>query len=109
MADHNDRTPNIPGPRQQSPAAGHGLPAAAPLLLEELEDKPTRTQALRVWWADAWDDGGVLHDRWEDLRQAPALGWHGMARRSSDSPGSPSSSCSWTARPKPWPPCCTAC
>ncbi|MEU8622790.1 hypothetical protein [Streptomyces sp. NPDC048623] len=84
MANHNDndRT-TIPGPRQQSPAAGHGQahgqPAAAPLLLEELDDKQPRTQALRAWWADAWDDGGVLHDRWEDLRQAPALGWHGMA------------------------------
>ncbi|MEU3774234.1 hypothetical protein AB0F11_13700 [Streptomyces sp. NPDC032472] len=82
MADHNDRTPNIPGPRQEHPAATHGqaagLPAAAPLL-EELEDKPTRTEALRAWWADAWDAGGVLRDRWEDLRQAPDLGWHGMA------------------------------
>ncbi|AXE27906.1 hypothetical protein C0216_30845 (plasmid) [Streptomyces globosus] len=83
MADHIDRTPNVPGPRQEHPAAGHGqahsLPAAAPLLLEELDEKQPRAQALRVWWADAWDDGGVLHDRWEDLRQAPALGWHGMA------------------------------
>ncbi|MFE2251822.1 hypothetical protein [Streptomyces lavendulae] len=84
MANHNDndRT-NIPGPRQQSPAAGHGQdhgqPAAAPLLLEELHDKQPRAQALRAWWADAWNDGGVLHDRWENLRQAPVLGWHGMA------------------------------
>ncbi|MEU3907287.1 hypothetical protein AB0F20_26280 [Streptomyces goshikiensis] len=79
MADHNDndRASNIPGPRQERPAAG--LPAAAPLLLEELEDKPSRAEVLRTWWADAWDEGGVLHDRWEDLRQAPELGWHGMA------------------------------
>ncbi|MFB6860839.1 hypothetical protein ACFCZQ_09905 [Streptomyces virginiae] len=82
MADHNDRTSNVPGPRQEHPAAGHGQahePAAAPLLRKELDDKQPRTQALHAWWADAWDDGGVLHDRWEDLRQAPALGWHGMA------------------------------
>ncbi|MFJ4320626.1 hypothetical protein ACIP46_35890 [Streptomyces lavendulae] len=79
MADHNDtdRTPNTPGPRQEHTAAG--LPTAAPLLLEEVDDKPSRAEALRTWWSDAWDDGGVLHDRWEDLRQAPELGWHGMA------------------------------
>ncbi|MGW6876213.1 hypothetical protein [Streptomyces xanthophaeus] len=85
MANHNDndRTQNIPDPRQQSPAAdhgqAHGLPTAAPILLEEVDDKQPPAAALRAWWADAWDDGGVLHDRWEDLRQAPALGWHGMA------------------------------
>ncbi|WP_331761835.1 hypothetical protein [Streptomyces sp. NBC_01546] len=39
MADHNDRTPNIPGPRQEPPATDHGQalghPAAPPLLIEE--------------------------------------------------------------------------
>ncbi|WP_051832803.1 hypothetical protein [Streptomyces katrae] len=83
MADHNDRTPNIPGPRQEHPSADRaqalGLPAPAPLLLEETEEQQPPGTALRAWWAGAWDDGGVLHDRWEDLHKAPALGWHGMA------------------------------
>ncbi|MFB8415330.1 hypothetical protein ACFC63_07430 [Streptomyces albidoflavus] len=34
---------------------------------------------MREWWQDAWDEGGFLHSRWEDLRQAPELGWHSMA------------------------------
>ncbi|MFJ3519825.1 hypothetical protein [Streptomyces sp. NPDC090131] len=83
MADHNDHTPNLPGQRQEPPAADHGQAfghlAAPPLLLEELEEKQPRAAALRAEWDDAWDDGGFLHDRWEDLRCAPQLGWHGMA------------------------------
>ena len=41
----------------------------------------TRRHALHELWNKAWaDDGtGVLHNRWEDLRSAPGLGWHGMA------------------------------
>ncbi|WP_327713758.1 hypothetical protein OG912_38370 (plasmid) [Streptomyces sp. NBC_00464] len=79
MADHNDRTPNIPGQRQEPPATnGQDLnvpppPAPSP------EEKEPRLAALHAWWDDAWDDGGFLHDRWEDLRQAPKLGWHSMA------------------------------
>jgi hypothetical protein len=38
-----------------------------------------RLAALRAWWKKAWEEGGVLHSRWEDLRRAPELGWHGMA------------------------------
>ncbi|WP_381805539.1 hypothetical protein [Streptomyces niveus] len=68
MADHNDRAPHIPGQRQQPPAPE---PAA--------EETNPRLAALRAWWNTAWDQGGVLHDRWEDLRRAPELGWHGMA------------------------------
>ncbi|MFF3505399.1 hypothetical protein [Streptomyces sp. NPDC003247] len=78
MADHNDRTPHIPGQRQESPAA-HGQALDFPPPPPSLEEKEPRLEALREWWADAWDDGGFLHDRWEDLRRAPALGWHGMA------------------------------
>ncbi|WP_438490734.1 hypothetical protein [Streptomyces sp. S186] len=83
MADHNDRTPYIPGQRQESSAADHGqaldFPEAPPVpSLEELDKEP-RLAGLREWWADAWDGGGFLHDRWEDLRRAPELGWHGMA------------------------------
>ncbi|MFI8966966.1 hypothetical protein ACIGO8_33200 [Streptomyces sp. NPDC053493] len=84
MADHNDRTPHVPAQRQESPAADDGqalgFPPPPPVpSLEDLEDKEPRLKALREWWADAWDDGGFLHDRWEDLRRAPGLGWHGMA------------------------------
>jgi hypothetical protein len=34
---------------------------------------------LREGWAAAWTDGGVLFQRWEDLRTAADKGWHGMA------------------------------
>lgn len=34
---------------------------------------------LRETWAAAWTDGGVLFQRWEDLRTAADKGWHGMA------------------------------
>ncbi|MFF8505906.1 hypothetical protein ACF07L_35435 [Streptomyces anulatus] len=74
MADHNDRTPNIPGQRQEHPAANFPPPSGP-----SLEEKEPWMAALREWWDDAWDDGGFLHDRWEDLRQAPELGWHSMA------------------------------
>ncbi|MEU5824886.1 hypothetical protein [Streptomyces sp. NPDC047803] len=47
-------------------------------------DRPTKPQnprfaAARAWWSEAWDEGGVLHDMWEDVRRAPRAGWHGMA------------------------------
>ncbi|MFE2512647.1 hypothetical protein ACFXC9_30130 [Streptomyces naganishii] len=76
MADHNDRT-QIPAQRQDSPAAVNGQavnvpPSPAP------EPKPRRT-AVRDWWENAWSEGGVLHARWEDLRQAHTAGWHQMA------------------------------
>ncbi|MFF4787850.1 hypothetical protein ACFY3E_41860 [Streptomyces griseorubiginosus] len=74
MADHNDRT-QIPGQRQESPAANFPQSPAA---------KPTNASTswradLREWWDAAWSQGGVLHGRWEDLRQAHELGWHEMA------------------------------
>ncbi|MCT2547383.1 hypothetical protein [Streptomyces atratus] len=67
MAKNNDRTPHIPNRRQEPPAT------------EPTEPKEPRLAALREWWDAAWDNGGVLHTRWEELRRAPALGWHGMA------------------------------
>ncbi|MCX4451665.1 hypothetical protein [Streptomyces sp. NBC_01789] len=47
-------------------------------------DRPTkpskdRFAAARAWWSEAWDEGGVLHEMWEDVRRAPGAGWHGMA------------------------------
>ncbi|MFD5557812.1 hypothetical protein ACFWIA_28725 [Streptomyces sp. NPDC127068] len=41
--------------------------------------KDTPLADARAWWNTAWTTGGVLHDRWEDLRLAPQLGWHPMA------------------------------
>lgn len=83
MADHNDRTPHVPGPRQEPPAGdGQALdfPPPPPVpSLADLKEKEPRLEALREWFDGAWDEGGFLHDRWEDLRRAPELGWHGMA------------------------------
>ncbi|MFJ8769902.1 hypothetical protein [Streptomyces clavifer] len=79
MTDHNDRTPNIPGQRQEHPAANGQDLNFPPPPSPSLEEKEPRLAALREWWDGAWDDGGFLHDRWEDLRQAPELGWHSMA------------------------------
>ncbi|MEV5605746.1 hypothetical protein AB0L33_30350 [Streptomyces sp. NPDC052299] len=79
MTDHDDRPPNIPGQRQE-PSAPNGQDLNFPPLPGPfIEEKEPRLAALREWWDHAWSDGGFLHDRWEDLRQAPELGWHSMA------------------------------
>ncbi|WP_331733995.1 hypothetical protein OG345_40950 (plasmid) [Streptomyces sp. NBC_01220] len=78
MADHNDRTPIIPGQRQEPPATNghdHNSPPPAP----PLDKKQPQFAALHEWWDHAWETGGFLHGRWQDLRQAPELGWHAMA------------------------------
>lgn len=41
--------------------------------------RTTRFARLRAGWDASWEQGGFLQDRWEDLRRAPELGWHGMA------------------------------
>ncbi|MFE7574686.1 hypothetical protein ACFU5Z_08110 [Streptomyces sp. NPDC057521] len=33
----------------------------------------------RAWWTEAWEEGGTLHEMWEDVRRAPDAGWHDMA------------------------------
>ncbi|MFJ5657271.1 hypothetical protein ACIQD5_28490 [Streptomyces microflavus] len=38
-----------------------------------------RFAELRAGWNASWEQGGFLHQRWEDLRQAPRAGWHSMA------------------------------
>ncbi|MER8226042.1 hypothetical protein ABTZ58_37045 [Streptomyces sp. NPDC094143] len=40
---------------------------------------PSRLQALRNQWHAAWEEGGFLHQRWEDLAQARHAGWHDIA------------------------------
>ncbi|MFJ2060313.1 hypothetical protein ACIOMM_30850 [Streptomyces sp. NPDC087908] len=39
----------------------------------------TATARLGAWWDRAWEQGGVLHTVWEDIRCAPDAGWHGLA------------------------------
>jgi hypothetical protein len=46
--------------------------------LAKPKPKPRLLTALRDRWNDSWRHG-LLHDRWEDLRRAPELGWHGMS------------------------------
>jgi hypothetical protein len=62
----------IPGQRRQE------LPYL-PVLYSKPQPKQPRLTALRAWWKKAWQEEGVLYARWEDLRRAPELGWHGMA------------------------------
>jgi hypothetical protein len=62
---------NIPGQRRQE------LPYL-PVPVAKPQPKRPRFAAFRDRWNSSWRDG-FLHDRWEDLRHAPELGWHGMA------------------------------
>ncbi|MFI8343950.1 hypothetical protein ACIF8W_28315 [Streptomyces sp. NPDC085639] len=39
----------------------------------------TNLTQLRAAWNASWEQGGFLHGRWEELRQIPQAGWHGMA------------------------------
>ncbi|MCB8900844.1 MULTISPECIES: hypothetical protein [unclassified Streptomyces] len=58
-----NHTPELPKPTQ------HSRNAAA----------RARLYAARDWWNHAWDQGGVLHGVWEDIRRAPKADWHGLA------------------------------
>jgi hypothetical protein len=61
---------HIPGQRHQE------LPYL-PVLRPKPQPKQPRLAAIRNRWNNSWHHG-FLHDRWEDLRRAPELGWHGM-------------------------------
>lgn len=69
------------------PVNGHPRPSifdlaqAPPPPLPDLEDKPrpARSARLRATWDASWKEGGFLYQRWEDVRHARAVGWHGMA------------------------------
>lgn len=39
----------------------------------------TRSERLRNTWNTAWNPGGPLHARWDDLRRARYADWHEMA------------------------------
>ncbi|MFE5096657.1 hypothetical protein ACFRCI_41685 [Streptomyces sp. NPDC056638] len=49
--------------------------------LPDVEDAPRtkRFARLRAGWDASWEQGGFLHERWEDVRHARFAGWHGMA------------------------------
>ncbi|MFE6946078.1 hypothetical protein [Streptomyces chartreusis] len=80
MADHNDRT-QIPAQRQEPTTADNGqaVTAPPPPAPEPMKQTKPRRTAVGDWWKDAWSENGVLHARWEDLRQARTAGWHQMA------------------------------
>ncbi|WP_187283580.1 hypothetical protein, partial [Streptomyces sp. t39] len=61
-------------PNDPTPAADNDRPAAT-----TQQKKEPRLAEARAWWNEAWDDGGVFHEMWEDVRRAPEAGWHGMA------------------------------
>ncbi|MFE6713995.1 hypothetical protein [Streptomyces sp. NPDC057695] len=42
-------------------------------------DVRARLDAAGVWWTRAWEQGGLLHGVWEDIRRAPKTDWHGLA------------------------------
>jgi hypothetical protein len=74
VTDDNDRT-QIPGQRLEFPAPGRHAQAndVPPLPLPDpVKESSPRLEALREWWADAWDDGGVLHDRWRSFAGLPS-------------------------------------
>ncbi|MFE6911933.1 hypothetical protein [Streptomyces erythrochromogenes] len=43
------------------------------------KDPGANLAQLRAAWTASWEQGGFLHGRWEELRQVPQAGWHGMA------------------------------
>ncbi|MBK3628335.1 hypothetical protein JHN59_26510, partial [Streptomyces sp. MBT49] len=59
------------GPNDPTPTADNDRPTTKP--------KQARFAEARAWWTEAWEEGGTLHEMWEDVRRAPDAGWHGMA------------------------------
>ncbi|MFC8273830.1 hypothetical protein ACFUJR_15155 [Streptomyces sp. NPDC057271] len=59
-------------PNDPTPTTDNDRPATQP------KQQPRLAEA-RTWWNEAWDDGGVFHEMWDDVRRAPEAGWHGMA------------------------------
>jgi hypothetical protein len=57
------------------------LAQAPPLPLPDSDHapRPARLARLRAAWDASWEEGGFLYQRWEDVRHARAVGWHGMA------------------------------
>ncbi|MEW2297106.1 hypothetical protein ABZ719_31135 [Streptomyces sp. NPDC006743] len=53
--------------------------AYLPVPFPKAPPKEPRFTALRTWWQEAWEEGGVLHAMWEDVLSAPKDGLHHMA------------------------------
>ncbi|MFH9749890.1 hypothetical protein ACH4MN_36390 [Streptomyces anulatus] len=70
----NGQQPNTPNPPSF-------LDLMKQLPLPGAKDAPrtARFSRLRTTWQEAWEEGGFLYQRWEDLYRAPGLGWHSMA------------------------------
>ncbi|MGW6939991.1 hypothetical protein ACWGF3_13450 [Streptomyces xanthophaeus] len=74
-------------PNSDRPVNGNDTPffsdlldqAASPSATTPDKDPDTNLAQLRAAWTASWDKGGFLHGRWEELRQVPQAGWHGMA------------------------------
>ncbi|MFJ9855289.1 hypothetical protein [Streptomyces sp. NPDC101150] len=60
-------------PNDPTPAADNDHPATKPKM------KESRFSGARARWTEAWSEGGVFHEMWEDVRRVPNAGWHGMA------------------------------
>ncbi len=69
-AQQNPNSPNFLDLLDQTPPP----PATGPD-----KDPGTNLAQLRAAWTASWEQGGFLHRRWEELRQVPQAGWHGMA------------------------------
>ncbi|MEU7088061.1 hypothetical protein [Streptomyces achromogenes] len=50
-----------------------------PVPLPKAPPEKPRSAALRAWWKTAWDEGGVLHEMWDDVLSAPRSGLRHMA------------------------------
>jgi hypothetical protein len=61
------------------PGQRHPEPRYLPVPVAKPQPRQPRFTALRAWWTTSWSPGGFLYERWEDLRRAPQLGWHGMS------------------------------
>ncbi|WP_217208894.1 hypothetical protein [Streptomyces sp. AC550_RSS872] len=50
-----------------------------PVIDLDTEPSKKRFARVRAGWDASWEQGGFLYERWEDVRNAPDAGWHGMA------------------------------
>ncbi|MEU3953620.1 hypothetical protein AB0F45_15070 [Streptomyces achromogenes] len=50
-----------------------------PVPFPKVPPEEPRFAALRARWEEAWDEGGVLHDMWDDVLSAPRSGLRHMA------------------------------
>ncbi|GGS09203.1 MULTISPECIES: hypothetical protein [Streptomyces] len=50
-----------------------------PVPFPKAPPRKVRFAALRTWWTAAWEEGGVLHEMWDDVLSAPRSGLRHMA------------------------------